>query len=116
GEETRLPLNPARPGLPPESSLLDCLRGAVPATSEWLPPLDHADQHHDDRDHQQDVDQASQGVRRQEAEQPENDENGDDGHHVRYTSRWKGEMVSSDLQHATTRAPPRPGPRSPDPP
>jgi hypothetical protein len=37
---------------------------------------DHADQQHDDGDHEQDVDQPTHGVRGNQAQQPKDDQNG----------------------------------------
>src|SRR5438874_835095 len=47
--------------------------------SEWTPPLDDPDQHHDDREHQQDVDEPSYRVRADEPQSPEHDEDDRDG-------------------------------------
>src|SRR5689334_5101091 len=51
--------------------------GTLPA--DRVAAADDAEQHGDDRDHEEDVNESSHRVGRGEPEQPEDDEDGDDG-------------------------------------
>jgi hypothetical protein len=48
------------------------------SAGERIATLDHAEQHADDRDHEEDVDETSHGVGGDDAEQPEDDEDDDE--------------------------------------